>query len=186
MEHRSVSVHPFSLSHRVDYCLNWRPPPAFSLPYPFFHFSFVDIYWNLSEKFPSSHPFPKVELQRGEKKLVACVCMWFINDPKHTFIFSFLLPFSVSYSLLVCLLVSFKFFSFCSWPLTVFFSPHTPHRCLFSFPGQLYHLLNQYFDDVCKNCRTSHPHVSLYDFIYDKVSSFTLNSRMSPVMADPH
>ncbi|XP_013860568.1 poly(ADP-ribose) glycohydrolase [Austrofundulus limnaeus] len=37
--------------------------------------------------------------------------------------------------------------------------------------GQLYVLLNQYFDDVCKNCRTSHPHVSLYDFIYNKVSS---------------
>ncbi|XP_017287356.1 poly(ADP-ribose) glycohydrolase [Kryptolebias marmoratus] len=47
--------------------------------------------------------------------------------------------------------------------------------------GQLYSLLNQYFDEVCKNCRTSRPHVSLYDFIYDKVSS-----GMSPATADPH
>ena len=63
------SAHPFSLSCRVDYCLNWpqpRLPP--SPPLPSFHFSFADIYWSLSEKFPSSHPFPKVELPKRKKK----------------------------------------------------------------------------------------------------------------------
>ncbi|XP_037542670.1 poly(ADP-ribose) glycohydrolase [Nematolebias whitei] len=52
--------------------------------------------------------------------------------------------------------------------------------------GQLYSLLNQYFDDVCKNCHMSRPHVSLYDFIYTKVSSLALNPGTSPVMADSH
>lgn len=84
MAHCCVSVHPCSLSHRVDYSLNW-PPTRLSLPHLFI---FFDIYWSLSEKFPSSHPFPKVELQ-GKKKLMAHVCMWFINDLKPTFVFPF-------------------------------------------------------------------------------------------------
>lgn len=37
--------------------------------------------------------------------------------------------------------------------------------------GRLYHLLNQYSSAVCKNCRTSRPDVTLYSFIYDRVSS---------------
>ncbi|XP_063347771.1 poly(ADP-ribose) glycohydrolase isoform X1 [Pelmatolapia mariae] len=60
--------------------------------------------------------------------------------------------------------------------------------------GQLYDLLNQYFNEVCKNCRTTRPDVSLYRFIYETVSSpaasDTLNtakdSGMSPVTSDPH
>uniref|UniRef100_A0A8C4E0V4 poly(ADP-ribose) glycohydrolase n=1 Tax=Dicentrarchus labrax TaxID=13489 RepID=A0A8C4E0V4_DICLA len=37
--------------------------------------------------------------------------------------------------------------------------------------GRLYSLLNQYSSVVCKNCRTTRPDVSLYSFIYEKVSS---------------
>uniref|UniRef100_A0AAX7V6R0 poly(ADP-ribose) glycohydrolase n=1 Tax=Astatotilapia calliptera TaxID=8154 RepID=A0AAX7V6R0_ASTCA len=37
--------------------------------------------------------------------------------------------------------------------------------------GQLYDLLNQYFNEVCKNCHTTRPDVSLYRFIYETVSS---------------
>ncbi|KAM9365379.1 poly(ADP-ribose) glycohydrolase isoform 1-T4 [Pholidichthys leucotaenia] len=39
--------------------------------------------------------------------------------------------------------------------------------------GQLYSLLNQYFNMVCKNCRKSRPDISLYTFIYKNVSSPT-------------
>lgn len=67
MDHLCSSAHPFSLRSRVDYWLNWPQP----LPSPSFHFSPTDIYWSLSEKFPSGHPFPKVELWR--EKLTACV-----------------------------------------------------------------------------------------------------------------
>lgn len=84
MDHLCSSAHPFSLSRRVDYCLDW---PQF-LPSPSFHFSSADIYWSLSEKFPSSHPFPKVELQRKSSRLVCvCMCAWFINEPERAFIF---------------------------------------------------------------------------------------------------
>uniref|UniRef100_A0A665VVH2 poly(ADP-ribose) glycohydrolase n=1 Tax=Echeneis naucrates TaxID=173247 RepID=A0A665VVH2_ECHNA len=37
--------------------------------------------------------------------------------------------------------------------------------------GQLYSLLNQYSDTVCRNCHTARPDVSLYNFIYEKISS---------------
>lgn len=79
MAHLHSSAHPFSLRRRVDYRLNW-PQPS-----PPFHFSYADIYWSLSVNFPSSHPFSKVELQRKSSRL--CECMWFINEPKYTFIF---------------------------------------------------------------------------------------------------
>uniref|UniRef100_A0A3Q2YKB0 poly(ADP-ribose) glycohydrolase n=1 Tax=Hippocampus comes TaxID=109280 RepID=A0A3Q2YKB0_HIPCM len=46
--------------------------------------------------------------------------------------------------------------------------------------GRLYGLLNQYSNLVCKNCRTRRPDVSLYDFIYRKVSS-----PMTPTSASP-
>uniref|UniRef100_A0A3Q0SNG2 poly(ADP-ribose) glycohydrolase n=1 Tax=Amphilophus citrinellus TaxID=61819 RepID=A0A3Q0SNG2_AMPCI len=60
--------------------------------------------------------------------------------------------------------------------------------------GQLYSLLNQYFNEECKNCRTTRPDINLYNFIYKKVSSpaasDTLNSAkdcgMSPVTSDSH
>lgn len=60
--------------------------------------------------------------------------------------------------------------------------------------GQLFNLLNQYFNEVCKNCRTTRPDVSLYSFIYERVSSpgtaDTLDSAkdsgMSPVTSDSH
>lgn len=60
--------------------------------------------------------------------------------------------------------------------------------------GRLYNLLNQYSSLVCKNCRTSRPDVSLYSFIYEKVSSpepadapdSTKDSGMSPVTSDSH
>ncbi len=99
MGHLRSSAHPFSLSCRVDYCLNWPQP----LPSPSFHFSSADIYWSLSEKFPSGHPFPKVELRRKSSRLVCvCMCAWFINEPKQAFIFlrfSFFFPVTVSVSL---------------------------------------------------------------------------------------
>ncbi|XP_031733657.1 poly(ADP-ribose) glycohydrolase [Anarrhichthys ocellatus] len=37
--------------------------------------------------------------------------------------------------------------------------------------GRLYYLLNQYSSLMCKNCRTTRPDVSLYGFIYKRVSS---------------
>uniref|UniRef100_A0A3Q2TU85 poly(ADP-ribose) glycohydrolase n=1 Tax=Fundulus heteroclitus TaxID=8078 RepID=A0A3Q2TU85_FUNHE len=37
--------------------------------------------------------------------------------------------------------------------------------------GHLYSLLNHYFDEECKNCRTARPHVTLYSFIFEKVSA---------------
>ncbi|XP_061546928.1 poly(ADP-ribose) glycohydrolase isoform X1 [Phycodurus eques] len=60
--------------------------------------------------------------------------------------------------------------------------------------GRLYGLLNQYSSLVCKNCRTSRPHVSLYDFIYRRVSSpatadaldSAKDSGMSPITSDSH
>lgn len=60
--------------------------------------------------------------------------------------------------------------------------------------GRLYNLLNQYSSLVCKNCRTTRPDVSLYSFIYEKVSSPTSadaqdsakDSGMSPVTSDSH
>ncbi|KAK5854060.1 hypothetical protein PBY51_015162 [Eleginops maclovinus] len=58
--------------------------------------------------------------------------------------------------------------------------------------GRLYKLLNQYSSLVCKNCRTTRPDVTLYSFIYEKVSSptaadtqdYTKDSGMSPVTSD--
>lgn len=60
--------------------------------------------------------------------------------------------------------------------------------------GRLYNLLNQYSSLVCKNCRTTRPDVSLYSFIYDRVSSPTTadasdsakDSGMSPATSDGH
>ncbi|XP_029305779.1 poly(ADP-ribose) glycohydrolase [Cottoperca gobio] len=60
--------------------------------------------------------------------------------------------------------------------------------------GRLYKLLNQYSNVMCKNCRTTRPDVSLYDFIYEKVSSPTPAAApdsakdvgMSPVPSDSH
>lgn len=60
--------------------------------------------------------------------------------------------------------------------------------------GRLYNLLNQYSSLVCKNCRTTRPDVSLYSFIYERVSSSTSadaqdsakDSGMSPVTSDSH
>ncbi|KAM4600011.1 poly(ADP-ribose) glycohydrolase [Fundulus diaphanus] len=37
--------------------------------------------------------------------------------------------------------------------------------------GHLYSLLNHYFDEECKNCRTARPPVTLYSFIFEKVSA---------------
>ncbi|TKS85669.1 Poly(ADP-ribose) glycohydrolase [Collichthys lucidus] len=60
--------------------------------------------------------------------------------------------------------------------------------------GRLYSLLNQYSSLVCKNCRTTRPDVSLYSFIYERVSSHSTtgapdsakDSGMSPVTSDSH
>lgn len=60
--------------------------------------------------------------------------------------------------------------------------------------GQLYSLLHQYFNVVCKNCPTTRPDISLYSFIYEKVSSPSAadtsdpakDSGMSPVTSDSH
>lgn len=128
MDHLCSSAHPFSLSCRVDYCLNWPQ----SLPSPSFHFSSTDIYWSLSEKFPSSHPFPKVELQRKSSRLVCvCMCAWFINEPEQAFIFLTFFPLQFLSLLLVLWLstclsflsISLKscfislHISYLSWPL---------------------------------------------------------------------
>ena len=64
----------------------------------------------------------------------------------------------------------------------------------FTLSGRLYNLLNQYSSLVCKNCRTTRPDVSLYSFIYEKVSSHATvdaldsakDSGMSPVTSDSH
>lgn len=64
----------------------------------------------------------------------------------------------------------------------------------FSLSGRLYSLLNQYYSLVCKNCRTTRPDISLYSFIYEKVSSpvtadapdSAKDSGMSPVTSDSH
>ncbi|XP_068597722.1 poly(ADP-ribose) glycohydrolase [Brachionichthys hirsutus] len=60
--------------------------------------------------------------------------------------------------------------------------------------GTLYSLLNQYSALVCKNCRTTRPEVSLYGFVYKKVSSHGMDhppdpakhSGMSSVTLDSH
>lgn len=60
--------------------------------------------------------------------------------------------------------------------------------------GQLYSLLNQYFNVMCKNCRKTRPDISLYSFIYERVSSpatadtsdSAKDSGMSPVTSDSH
>lgn len=61
--------------------------------------------------------------------------------------------------------------------------------------GRLYNLLNQYSSLMCKNCRTTRPDVSLYSFIYERVSSpasavdapdSAKDSGMSPVTSDSH
>ncbi|KAM6916376.1 poly(ADP-ribose) glycohydrolase [Xenentodon cancila] len=60
--------------------------------------------------------------------------------------------------------------------------------------GRLYGLLNHYFNEVCKNCRTTRPDVSLYNFIYKNVSSSATCdtsdakqiSGMSPVSSEPN
>lgn len=51
--------------------------------------------------------------------------------------------------------------------------------------GRLYHLLNQYSSVVCKNCRTSRPDVTLYSFIYEKVSSHRGAAGRGPDCKDP-
>ncbi|XP_068577984.1 poly(ADP-ribose) glycohydrolase isoform X2 [Cebidichthys violaceus] len=60
--------------------------------------------------------------------------------------------------------------------------------------GRLYCLLNQYSSLMCKNCRTTRPDVSLYGFIYKRVSSpapadapdSAKDSGMSPLTSDSH
>ncbi|KAM4729657.1 poly(ADP-ribose) glycohydrolase isoform 1-T2 [Anableps anableps] len=52
--------------------------------------------------------------------------------------------------------------------------------------GQLYSLFNYYFNEECKNCRSTRPQTSLYSFIFEKVSASALSnpeqdSRMSHV-----
>lgn len=195
MDHLCSSSHPFSPSRRVDYCLNWPQP----LPSPSFHFSSADIYWSLSEKFPSSHPFPKVELQRKSLRLVcACMCAWFINEPEQAFIFLFRFFFFFyprGNFVLSCLFFDSQpvcpFYLFlsnsvlfpsiflpyldpCTIPTCYLSSSLKPLLSLplsFSIPGRLYSLLNQYSSLVCRNCRTTRPDVSLYSFIYENVSS---------------
>lgn len=105
------------------------------------------------------------------------------------FHFSFFF-FSCSFSLSLVLWVSAHLYilsislksCFCSlhifpfpWPfhhlpsLSLALSP--PSLLFLTIPGQLYSLLNQYFNEVCKNCRTTRPDTRLYDFIYGEVSS---------------
>ncbi|XP_041865735.1 LOW QUALITY PROTEIN: poly(ADP-ribose) glycohydrolase [Melanotaenia boesemani] len=60
--------------------------------------------------------------------------------------------------------------------------------------GQLYVLLNHYFNEVCKNCHTARPDVTLYSFIFKKISSTSTpktsdpanNSGMPPETSDPN
>ncbi|XP_072247030.1 poly(ADP-ribose) glycohydrolase [Leuresthes tenuis] len=60
--------------------------------------------------------------------------------------------------------------------------------------GQLYSLLNLYFEEVCNDCQTTRPDVNLYSFIHEKVSTASTsetsdaakNSGMSPVTSDSH
>ncbi|XP_054455815.1 poly(ADP-ribose) glycohydrolase [Anoplopoma fimbria] len=60
--------------------------------------------------------------------------------------------------------------------------------------GRLYSLLNQYSSLMCKNCRTTRPDVSLYSFIYERVSSpppadapdSAKDSGMSSLTSDSH
>lgn len=178
--------------------------PSLSPP-PSFHFSCADIYWSLSENFPSSYPFPKVELQRKSSRLVcASTCVWFINEAEHAFIFhsffsSFCLFFLFFDSLPVCPL--YLFLSNTVSSPSIFLPPLDPYTFLslssppsFTLPGRLYSLLNQYSSTVCKNCCTTRPDESLYSFIYQKVSSQTAtdalksakDSGMSPVTSDSH
>lgn len=63
---------PIHSALAAEWITAWTDPSL--SPPPSFHFSCADIYWSLSEKFPSSHPFPKVELQRKSSRVV-CVCM---------------------------------------------------------------------------------------------------------------
>lgn len=78
---------------------------------------------------------------------------------------------------------------FIRWPSL----PLSPLPSL-SLTGQLYSFVNQYSNVVCKNCHTSRPDVSLYSFIYEKVSSPTptnvpdspKDSGTSPSMSDSH
>ncbi|XP_005801698.2 poly(ADP-ribose) glycohydrolase-like [Xiphophorus maculatus] len=56
--------------------------------------------------------------------------------------------------------------------------------------GQVYSLFIQYFNEECKNCRTTRPHVTLYSFIFEKVSASAASnpeqdSRMSHVTPEP-
>ncbi|KAK7901766.1 hypothetical protein WMY93_018535 [Mugilogobius chulae] len=51
--------------------------------------------------------------------------------------------------------------------------------------GRLYSLLNQYSSVVCKNCRTPRPDVTLYSFIYEKVSSHCRGAAGVPDTKDP-
>ncbi|MBN3302784.1 PARG glycohydrolase, partial [Amia calva] len=39
--------------------------------------------------------------------------------------------------------------------------------------GTIYGLLEQYYSTVCKNCHTSRPEQSLYNFIYNKIASYS-------------
>ncbi|XP_029962694.1 poly(ADP-ribose) glycohydrolase [Salarias fasciatus] len=60
--------------------------------------------------------------------------------------------------------------------------------------GHIYSLLNQYFDVACKNCRSTRPDISLYNFIYERVSpaapagapNTVKDSEASPAKPDPH
>ncbi|MEQ2187580.1 hypothetical protein GOODEAATRI_006119, partial [Goodea atripinnis] len=56
--------------------------------------------------------------------------------------------------------------------------------------GQLYILFNHYFNEECKNCCTTRPHVSLYSFIFESISAPAASdpeqdSGMSHVTSEP-
>ncbi|MED6247665.1 hypothetical protein ATANTOWER_012069, partial [Ataeniobius toweri] len=56
--------------------------------------------------------------------------------------------------------------------------------------GQLYSLFNHYFNEECKNCCTTRPHVSLYSFIFESISAPAASdpeqdSGMSHVTSEP-
>lgn len=125
MGHLCSLAHPFSLSCRVDYCLNWPEP----LPSPSFHFSCADIYWSLSEKYPSGHPFPKVELQRKSSWRGCLYVRVIYKWAERAFIFLrfFSLPVTVSVPLACSL--NLNLFALFICPSQLLFYNH-PYFCL--------------------------------------------------------
>lgn len=124
-EHRSVSVHPFSLRHRVDYCLNW-PLPHLSLP-PFFIFLLLTFIEAFLRNSPLAIHFLKWSY-RGGKKACSVPCVYVIYKWSQAYFHFFLSSamFSVSCAdsldLLVCFVGSFHI---------LFFLILTPHHLFF-------------------------------------------------------